>query len=114
MTPHETSIAASCCSCQGGAPSGRTGIMRIKDVAIYGAGSIGTAWAVVFAHAGHDVRVYDPDIARLNAAKGELNSRLEQLAEFDLIQHSVSSIAERVVFGASAAEALSGVDYVQE
>ena len=33
-------------------------------VAIAGAGSIGVAWAVVFARAGHEVAVYEPDDAR--------------------------------------------------
>jgi len=31
-----------------------------RTIAIIGAGLVGSGWAVVFARAGHDVRVYDP------------------------------------------------------
>jgi L-gulonate 3-dehydrogenase len=86
----------------------------MKAIAIYGAGSIGTAWAIVFAQAGHDVRIYDADSARLSAAKEEINSRLKQLAEFDLIQQSVESITERMAFCSAPQSALSAADYVQE
>jgi L-gulonate 3-dehydrogenase len=36
----------------------------MPTVAIVGAGLIGRAWAVVFARAGIDVRVFDPDAFR--------------------------------------------------
>jgi 3-hydroxyacyl-CoA dehydrogenase len=41
-------------------------------VAIAGAGSIGVAWAIVFARAGHEVALYEPDDAR----RSEVTARL--------------------------------------
>jgi 3-hydroxyacyl-CoA dehydrogenase len=83
-------------------------------IAIYGAGSIGTAWAIVFGHAGHDVSVYDPDVTRLNTAGQEIESRLEQLAELDLIESPAADIIARIAFVSSPQRVLSAADYVQE
>ena len=54
----------------------------IRRVAIVGAGSIGVAFAVVFARAGWPVRLFDPDASRRDAAPGEIRQRLDELAGF--------------------------------
>ena len=46
-------------------------------IAIVGAGSIGTGWAVVFAAAGHRVRLFDPAADRLGAAVDEIAARVD-------------------------------------
>jgi 3-hydroxyacyl-CoA dehydrogenase len=48
---------------------------RVK-VAIAGAGSIGVAWAVVFARAGHEVALYEPDAARRKEVEARLGVEL--------------------------------------
>jgi 3-hydroxyacyl-CoA dehydrogenase len=88
--------------------------MTINTVAIYGSGSIGTAWAIVFAQAGKSVRVYDPDKGRLTKAKDELALRLDQLTEFELLRDPASTIISRIAFSTSASDTLSAADYVQE
>jgi L-gulonate 3-dehydrogenase len=44
-------------------------------VAVVGGGSIGVGWAVVFARAGHDVAVHEPDAARREAVAREVEAR---------------------------------------
>ena len=67
-------------------------------IAVVGAGSIGVGWAVVFARAGRDVAVYDPDPARLAAAPAELEARA----------------TGRVTWHAELSDAVSGAIHVQE
>src|SRR5919204_5051115 len=59
-------------------------------IAIVGAGSIGVGWAVLFARAGFDVVVHDPDPERLEAAPREVRSRLDELAGFGLLDEAPS------------------------
>ena len=82
--------------------------------AIVGAGSIGTAFAVVFARAGLDVALYDPDPDRRQVAARELDSRLADLDEFGLIEEAPAAIAARVGIYESLPDALNGAQWVQE
>lgn len=83
-------------------------------VAIVGAGSIGVAFAIVFARAGLAVRVQDPDAERRAAAPEEVAARLEDLAAFGLVQEAVPAILDRIAFTADLAEAVAGAGHVQE
>ena len=65
-------------SAQARRPRGR---VMTDRVAIVGAGSIGSSWAIVFARAGHAVALYDPDPTRLPAAAAEIEMRLAALAQ---------------------------------
>ncbi len=67
-------------------------------IAVVGAGSIGVGWAIVFARAGRDVAVYDPDPARLQAAPAEFEA------------HATG----RVTWHADLAGAVRGAVHVQE
>ncbi|MGZ8691723.1 MAG: 3-hydroxyacyl-CoA dehydrogenase NAD-binding domain-containing protein [Gaiellaceae bacterium] len=62
----------------------------MRSVACVGAGTIGAGWAVVFARAGLEVRLYDPDPARLR------------------------DIPDGVTAAGELPDALDGVGYVQE
>ena len=84
------------------------------DVAVVGAGSIGVAWALVFARAGHAVSLYDPDRGRLEAAVGELASRLADLAAAGLLDEPPARVASRVSARPELAEAVATAGYVQE
>jgi 3-hydroxyacyl-CoA dehydrogenase len=70
-------------------------------IAVVGAGSIGVGWAIVFARAGRDVAIYDPDPARLRAAPAELEAR-------------VTDVTGRVTWHGELADAVRGALHVQE
>jgi 3-hydroxyacyl-CoA dehydrogenase len=82
--------------------------------AVVGAGSIGTSWAIVFARAGLDVALYEPDPERREAAAAEIASRLADLAEFGLIDEAPEPILGRIAITGDLAGALAGAAWVQE
>jgi len=83
-------------------------------VAVVGAGSIGVGWAVTFARAGLPVALHDPDAERLEAASREIRSRLDDLADFELLRENAATVASRITASADLAAALTDVSYVQE
>jgi 3-hydroxyacyl-CoA dehydrogenase len=83
-------------------------------IAIVGAGSIGAAWAIVFARAGHRVRLYDADADRAATALSEIESRLGELDGFGLVGAEVAAVLGRVTVAGDLGEALDGAAYVQE
>ncbi len=85
-----------------------------RPVAVIGAGSIGVAWALVFAMAGMQVRLQEPDSARRDAAPGELITKAQALIAAGLCDGEAAEIAARVAVTDSLAEALSGAIHVQE
>jgi 3-hydroxyacyl-CoA dehydrogenase len=85
----------------------------MPSVAIVGAGLIGRSWAIVFARAGWQVRVTDPEPRTLENASRLIREGLEELAVHGLVTDPALA-AERVVIAQSLADAVSGVDVVQE
>jgi 3-hydroxyacyl-CoA dehydrogenase len=83
-------------------------------VAIIGAGSIGTSWAIVFARGGHPVALYDPDAERRVAAVAEIDARLAALADAGLLDEPAEDLAARVAVRDELAQAVSGAVHVQE
>lgn len=83
-------------------------------VAVVGAGSIGAAWAVVFARAGADVALHDTDAARLADAEADVARRLESLDRGGLLDEAPGTIAARVRLVAELAKAVAGAEHVQE
>lgn len=82
-------------------------------VGVIGAGLVGSAWAIVFARAGHDVAMFD---AVEGAAKRSLEviaDRLRTLKAADLIEDA-AAIAGRIAVAASLAETVRDADYIQE
>jgi carnitine 3-dehydrogenase len=84
--------------------------MRKLTVGIVGFGVIGQRWAAAFAHAGHDVRAFDPDLERDTAFRETLPGLM---ADLDALGGTATERG-RIDFHTSMAEALSGVDFVQE
>ena len=82
-------------------------------VAVVGAGSIGVAWAILFARAGHRVSVHDVDGMRLMAVAGEVRDRLQELGEHGLVADP-APIAARIRTTASLADAIGFAVHVQE
>ncbi|CAA9216420.1 MAG: 3-hydroxyacyl-CoA dehydrogenase [uncultured Arthrobacter sp.] len=90
----------------------REGLPRV--VAVVGAGSIGVAFAVLFADAGFRVRVWDAFPEAFDRASAELAERLDQLAGHGLLSATAAVVAERVSFHPGLAEAVADAELVQE
>ncbi len=88
--------------------------MTGDPIAVVGAGSIGVAWAVVFARAGMAVRLHDPDGRRLHESRADLEDRLAGLAAADLLDESSHLVAARVVPCERLTDAIAGSGHVQE
>ncbi|TCS33731.1 3-hydroxyacyl-CoA dehydrogenase [Paucimonas lemoignei] len=85
-----------------------------QTVAIVGAGSIGVAFALVFARAGWQVRLQDPDAARLAAVPGEVAERAAALKTFDLLDESPQTVCERISTITALSDAVAEVPLVLE
>jgi L-gulonate 3-dehydrogenase len=84
-----------------------------RHVAIVGAGLIGRAWAAIFARAGWQVRLTDPHVPTLEAAPRLILDELRALARHGLADDPAGAAA-RVSVAANLAEAVTGVEFVQE
>lgn len=84
-----------------------------RNVAIVGVGLIGRAWAAIFARAGWNVRITDPHAPTLEAAPGLIRDELRSLAKHRLADDS-DGAAARIIVASSLADALEGVEFVQE
>lgn len=80
-----------------------------KHIACIGAGTVGRAWAVVFARAGHEVTLHDADPAQVGRAMPLIRQTLEQLDGGD-----PEPALARIRPTASIAEAVRGARFVQE
>jgi 3-hydroxyacyl-CoA dehydrogenase len=85
-----------------------------RTVAVIGAGSIGIAWAVVFASAGVAVRLFETDEAVRPAALREVQSVLTALSDAGLIAEPVADVLSRVGMRDTLAATVAGADFVQE
>src|SRR5262245_55012733 len=83
-------------------------------VAVVGAGTIGAGWAVLFARAGHTVRLPDVEAARLEAGLDDVLRRLRLLARTGLLDEPPESIHARVSPCPELGAAVVGVVHVQE
>ena len=85
----------------------------MPTVGIVGVGLIGRAWANVFARAGWDVRLWDPDANALKAAPGLIEAALGDVARHGLAKDPAAA-AKRLKVAASLEEAVAGAELVQE
>lgn len=85
-----------------------------QRVAIIGAGSIGIAFAIVFARAGWQVNVQDPDTDRRSLVLQEISARVMALQEYALLDEESANIIQRVSVVANLEDAVRNVDLVQE
>lgn len=84
-----------------------------KKIACIGVGNLGRAWAAIFARAGHQVALYDSAPGALDAALPAIKRTLQSMAEAELVE-DVETIMVRVRVCETLADALQGVDHVQE
>ncbi|WP_439593467.1 3-hydroxyacyl-CoA dehydrogenase [Microbacterium sp.] len=85
-----------------------------ETVAVVGAGSIGIAWAVVFASAGVRVRMHETDVRVRDCALDEVASMLTDLSDAGLLSEAVVRVMTRVTISTTLEEAVDGADFVQE
>lgn len=83
-------------------------------IAVVGGGTIGVAWAIVFASAGRPVALYEPDETRRAAVEADLRGRLAQLRDGGLVDEAPDAVAARVSIVATLGEAVAGAAHVQE
>ncbi|AZO42011.1 3-hydroxyacyl-CoA dehydrogenase [Mesorhizobium sp. M7D.F.Ca.US.005.01.1.1] len=87
----------------------------MANVAIVGSGFIGRAWAISFARAGHDVRMWDQSPAATGGARDYIAGVLGDLAANDLLRgQAIDAVLSRITIVAELAEALAGAVHVQE
>lgn len=85
-----------------------------RPVAVVGAGLIGRAWAIVFARAGHPVRLHDMDAATMSGSLRYIEARLHELTEYGLLNDAPAVVMARIRCESDLAAALRDVVLVQE
>lgn len=88
--------------------------MTPSPVAIIGAGSIGVAFAVVFATKGNQVTIQDPMPEALVRARTDLADRLDMLSDHGLLAEPPGEVLNRVRFVSNLSAAVKDVALVQE
>ena len=83
-------------------------------VACIGAGLVGRAWAIVFARAGHEVRLFDETDGVALAAIAFAREVLPVLKAEDLLEDDPDAVLARMHVASSLAAALEGADHIQE
>ena len=83
-------------------------------VAVIGAGLIGRAWAIVFARAGHPVRLHDLDAVAMEGSHAYISDRLDELAEHGLLDVAPREVLALIRCESDLAAALRDVVLVQE
>lgn len=83
------------------------------DIAIVGAGLVGSGWALVFARAGHRVRVYDPDADTRARILPWLKASAEDQQAAGLVLDA-AKLLDRLSVCDDLGAALKGARYIQE
>lgn len=87
----------------------------MAKVAIVGSGFIGRAWAISFARAGHDVRMWDQAPAAASGARDYIAGVLGDLAANDLLRgQAVDAVLGRITIVEELGEALADAVHIQE
>jgi 3-hydroxyacyl-CoA dehydrogenase len=84
-----------------------------RGIAIVGAGLVGIGWAIVFARAGLAVRIHDRDAVRLAGVPDLMRGSLNDLQALGLLDDP-DAVMEWVTCHTDLADAVVGVDYIQE
>jgi L-gulonate 3-dehydrogenase len=82
--------------------------------AIVGAGSIGAAFAVVFASAGRAVTLFDTQAGSLDKARSYIEDSLKGLRKQALLHEDVAVILPRISFTENLATAVENAEWVHE
>lgn len=85
-----------------------------ENIAIVGAGSIGTGWAIVFALSGLGVTLHDQNPARANGALADIRQRLTDMDRVMGLKEDLAAIVSRIQFHAVLGEAVAEASLVIE
>lgn len=85
-----------------------------EQIGIIGASHVGRSWAIVFARAGHDVRLWDADPAKVGRALAWLPEAVRELRDAGLVAEEPAGVVARVEGATSLQDAVADADYVQE
>ncbi|MGB8537189.1 MAG: 3-hydroxyacyl-CoA dehydrogenase [Acidobacteriaceae bacterium] len=88
-------------------------LLKGRSVAVIGAGLVGAGWAIVFAQAGLQVRIYDANADATGRALAFITERLKELSSFGLVDDPIA-IAAHLKPTYQLAEAVEGAAYAQE
>ena len=88
-------------------------MQKITSVAVVGTGLIGQAWALVFARAGCDVRIWDGNSEALKKARELIAALAQELQESSLVENA-GDLMSNIRVCEQLSHALANVDYVQE
>jgi len=86
----------------------------ITRVATVGCGTIGSAWAALFAAHGHEVTLYDVDPAALARGHSRAEAMLAQLAAFELCSIADADAGKRRLHASYELDALADAQLIQE
>ncbi len=86
----------------------------MEKISIIGTGLIGRAWAMVFARAGHAVKIWDNEPDATTRALTLIEQALREQKRFGLIAEEPQTVRTRISAAATLKEALFEADYVQE
>jgi L-gulonate 3-dehydrogenase len=84
-----------------------------KSITVVGAGLVGRGWAIVFARAGHPVKLFDVAEEKIAEAFRVIETNLADLVSYNLVANP-SEIRGRISGSTDLADAVSEVDWVQE
>jgi 3-hydroxyacyl-CoA dehydrogenase len=87
--------------------------LEVDRVALVGSGTIGRSWAVVFARAGIEARVYDSARGAQGTFERLFTETVDRAARIGAAD-SIDDLHARVTFCSSLEAAVEGVQYVQE
>ena len=85
-----------------------------RPVTVIGAGLVGAGWAIVFARAGLNVRMFDVNPQVLESAPALVAQQLDGLHAYGLLKESVDTIRARITAVHDLKQALDGACYAQE
>ena len=83
-----------------------------RPVAVIGAGLVGAGWAILFARAGLDVRVYDANRSATDVALSLIAEQLQELNYFGLIGDP-DEVTAHLTQAYSLADAVDGAARIQ-
>ncbi len=84
-----------------------------RNVGIVGAGLVGSGWAIVFARASLNVKVYDESPKTRDTVMSVVRANLAELEKFGLVK-GADEIAARITVCDEMSRAVDDVEYVQE
>ncbi len=84
-----------------------------KSIAVIGAGLVGRGWAIVFARAGHTVKIFDVTVEKISDAFKVIEKNLADLASHGLVNNP-DEIRNRIGGTTDLVDALREAVWVQE